>query len=221
VSGSQSPSGAGGSTAGYEYEPIRGLPGLLPPGESILWQGAPEWKRLALTAFHVRGVLLYFGVILAWALAAGASVTGLVATLGAAVGAVAVLGFIAWLSARSTVYTLTNRRLVFRVGIALPTCINVPLKIIGTAGLRTHPDGTGDMPLELLGPTRLGWMMLWPHARPWHLSSPQPMLRAVPDAERIAALLARTLAEEVPEGRRLTVARHETADRPMAEVQAA
>lgn len=210
-----------GSTEGYANEPVRGLPGHLPAGEHIVWQGSPDWKRLALTAFHVRGVAIYFGLILVAALVSGAGVTGVVATAAAGVAAVALLGFIAWLSARSTVYTLTNRRVVFRIGIALPTCINVPLKIIENASMKLHGDSTADLPLQINGSGKMGWMMLWPHARPWRLSKPEPMLRAVPEGARVAALLSRTLAEAVPEGRRLVIAGAEKAPGQIGEVQAA
>jgi hypothetical protein len=212
---------SGGSTEGYEHEPIRGLPGNLPPGEHIIWQGAPDWKRLALTAFHVRGVAFYFGLIALWALVAGSTISGVLATAFAAALGVGLLCLLAWLSARTTVYTLTNRRIVLRIGIALPTCINIPLKIIDNAALKIHPDGTADMPLVINGMAKLGWMMLWPHARPWKLSVPQPMLRAVPEGEKVSAMLARALAEEVPEGRRVVVSSATKTARPMGEVQAA
>jgi hypothetical protein len=210
-----------GSTEGYANEPVRGLPGRLPPGEHIVWQGAPDWKRLAMTAFHARAVTLYFAAILGVAMLTGAGVTGLALTVAAAVAALCVLATIAWLSARSTVYTLTNRRVVLRIGIALPTCINIPLKIIANASVKIHSDGTADIPLELKGPDRMGWMLLWPHARPWKLSVPEPMLRAVPDGKAVAALLARTLAEAVPEGRRVVIEEAESTARPVVEAQPA
>lgn len=210
-----------GSTEGYANEPVRGLPGHLPAGEHIVWQGAPEWKRLAMTAFHVRGVAIYFALIMVAALVSGAGATGLVATAGAGVAAVGLLCFIAWLSARSTVYTLTNRRVVFRIGIALPTCINVPLQIIDNASMKLHPDGTADLPLQIKGPTKMGWMMLWPHARPWKLGAPEPMLRAIPEGARVAATLSRTLAEAVPDGRRLVIAGETSAPGRIGEAQAA
>jgi hypothetical protein len=210
-----------GSTEGYANEPVRGLPGHLPAGEHIVWQGSPEWKRLAMTAFHVRGVAVYFALILVAALVSGAGMFGLVATVVAGCAAVGLLCFIAWLSARSTVYTLTNRRVVFRIGIALPTCINVPLKIIDNASMKLHADGTGDLPLQIKGPTQMGWMMLWPHARPWKLGAPEPMLRSVPEGARVAAIVSRTLAEAVPDGRRLVVAGETVAPGRLGEVQAA
>ena len=40
----------------------------------------------------------------------------------------------------------------------------------------------------------LTFAVLWPHARPWHLSRPQPMLRCIPDAQSVAQMLAAGLA---------------------------
>lgn len=192
--------------SGYENEPIRGLPGHLPAGEHIIWQGAPDWKRLALTVFHVRIVGGYFALLAAWAVISGSGATGIFTTIVAGLACVGLLYLFSWMVARSTVYTLTNRRIVLRMGVALPKCINIPLAVIGNASLKRHADGSADIPLELIGPNRMGYAMLWPHARPWKLATPEPMLRAVPEGEAVAALLARTLAEAVPEGRRFGVA---------------
>ena len=183
----------------YDNEPIPGLPAMLPPGEEILWQGAPDWKRLMLSAFHVRGVAGYFGALALFGLVQGAWL-GAAITVGAAIACIAVLALIAWGSARTTLYTLTNKRVVMRIGIALPKCINLPLTLVGAADLSVNSDGTGDIPLRLLGEQRLGYLALWPHSRPWKISKPQPMLRAVPDAKSVAAMIARAC------GARLTVA---------------
>ena len=32
----------------FDFEPIRGLPALLPAGEKQLWQGSPHWKSQAI-----------------------------------------------------------------------------------------------------------------------------------------------------------------------------
>ena len=96
---------------------------------------------------------------------------------------------LAWLSARTTVYTLTDQRLVLRIGIVLTLTFNLPLTRIETAGLRLDGAGCGDMPLSLRGDDRIAWLHLWPHARPWRLTKPEPMLRCVPDAVAVAAKL--------------------------------
>jgi hypothetical protein len=186
----------------HDHEPVRGLPAYLPPGEQILWQGAPAWRGLARRAFHLRKVALYCAAMLLWRgwveLADGASAAGAALAMlklaPVALAAIAVLAALGWLYARATVYTITSRRVVLRIGVALPITINIPFAIIGSADLRRHGDGTGDLALGLAGSGRIAWLHLWPHARPWHLARPQPMLRALPEAERAAALLAAALA---------------------------
>ena len=42
----------------------------------------------------------------------------------------------AWLSARNTVYTITDRRVVMRIGIVLTLTFNLPFKRIAAAGLQ-------------------------------------------------------------------------------------
>jgi hypothetical protein len=183
---------------------VHGLPGRLPPGERILWQGSPDWRVLARTAFHTRLIAGYFGVLAAAALVLASETdgySGVAMTLGLGAAAVALLHLLAWGSARTTVYTLTNRRIVLRVGMAVPKCINLPLTQIAAVDLAARADGTGDMPLNLLGTPRLGYLALWPYARPWRLSRPQPMLRAVPQAAQVAALVARACLTANPDGR--------------------
>jgi len=195
-------------------EPVRGLPERLPEGERILWQGAPEWRSLALSAYYAGAVAIYFALLMTWrgvaAFAANgdlpaAVAAGLTPLPLAAVG-VGLLCFIAWLAGRTTVYTITNRRVVMRIGIALPKAINIPFKSIAAAALRKRIGGAGDIPLQLRGPDRIGYAHLWPHVRPWRLALPEPMLRSIPDAEAVAGILARALREAAGDASQLPVA---------------
>ncbi len=183
----------------YESEPVPGLPGLLPKGETIIWQGGPNWRVLARTAFHTRTVAVYFGALTVFALAAAvwrgieapSDLAGVAITVGGMVVGLALLHLLAWGVARTTIYTLTDRRIVLRFGVALPKCINLPLGIIGNVDLRHRAQGTGDLALKLTSEQRLGYAALWPHARAWHYANPQPMLRAVPEIDHVATLMAR------------------------------
>jgi hypothetical protein len=189
----------------HEFEAAPGLPEALPPGERVLWQGAPDPWRLAQEAFHLRGICVYFALMLAlrgayvWSdtsSAAGALVA-MLWLLPAAVFAVGMLLYLAHLSARTTAYTLTNRRIVMRVGIALTLTFNLPLRRLAGAGLKLHAaSGTGDIPLTLPAGDKIAYTHLWPHARPWRVARPEPMLRCVPDADRVARLLAQAWAAQ-------------------------
>jgi hypothetical protein len=186
----------------FEVEPIPGLPAVPPTGESILWSGSPYWPAIARRALHIDKVALYFGILIAWRMgsqwSAGEPTAGVlaaaIAPLMAAAIAIAILTLIARGIARTTIYTITSRRVVMRFGVALPITFNLPFASISAVGLRTFTNGTGDLPIDITGGKRLPYFVLWPHVRAWHLKSPQPMLRCVHDAPRVAAILARAIA---------------------------
>lgn len=188
----------------HEFEPVRGLPELLPAGERMLWQGAPRWRSLAVQAFHVRKVAVYFALLAAFQAAAAlvdgeAPAAALAASswlVALGVIAVSTLVLLAWLAARGTVYTLTDRRVVMRFGIALPMTVNLPFSVVESAAAGRRSDGTADIALTLARGSRIGYLVNWPNVRPWHFSRPQPMLRALADGERVAALLADALATQ-------------------------
>ena len=181
----------------HEFEPAFGLPEPLPKGEQILWQGAPDFKDMALRVFHVRKVAVYFAIMIAsrgiylslsgaeiLAISKGVLLVSLLAAI--ALGALTTL---AWLTARTAAYTLTNQRVVMRIGIVLTLTFNLPLKRLSTAGLQLTRNGFGDIPLALNGGDRIGWLNLWPHARPWRIAKPEPMLRCIPQAQAFASKL--------------------------------
>ena len=101
----------------------------------------------------------------------------------------------AWLTARTTAYTLTDKRIVMRIGIVLTVAYNLPLKRIESADLHDAGSSCQDIALTLERGTRIAWLHLWPHVRPWRVANTQPMLRALPDAPAVAALLATAWSE--------------------------
>jgi len=186
----------------HEFEPVRGLPEPLPPGETILWQGGPRWTVLARQAFHATPIAIYFGVLLAWrALHAAqsgeswsqAAVPMALLALLAAV-ALGLLLLLAWFAGSTAMYTITTRRVVMRIGIVLTVSYNLPFRAIEAAGLRGNRDGTGNISLVLTPDNKIAWLNLWPHVRPWRVKRPEPVLRAIPDAARVADILAKAVA---------------------------
>ena len=183
----------------HELEPQYGLPERLPAGERVLWQGSPDFRTMALRIFHVRKVALYFVALLllraSFAIADGGTwLDGLVSLawpLPLALTALASLTALAWMTARTAVYTLTNKRVVMRIGIVLTLTFNIPLRSIQSAALGLGTGRSGDIVIPLAGPDHIAFLHLWPHVRPWRVARPEPMLRAVPEASAVAALLTR------------------------------
>ena len=150
-----------GAVAG---ERIGGVREDLPAGEHVLWQGAPDWRSLARRAFHIREVAGYFAILTAFtvlsAWADGQLAYAGLLPAGLGVLACALLGALAWMSSRTTIYAITTRRVFLRVGIALPIAVNLPLHRIDEARLALHADGSGDLPLCLEDDARLAYLHL-------------------------------------------------------------
>jgi hypothetical protein len=180
----------------HDDEPVRGLPGPLPAGETILWQGSPDARVFLRGALFGRWVAAYWVALALYGLTQG-SLSGALTSAVAGLACMGMLVLFAWGVARTSVYTLTNRRIVLRIGVALTACINLPLKSLAAADLRPLETGHGDIALTLDG-GRVGYAFLWPHARPWRFRSPQPMLRAVPNAADVASLLVAARARISP-----------------------
>ena len=178
-------------------EPIRGLPERPPAGEDILWQGRPDAYALAKQSLNLWWVAGYFLVLALWRFVSVMDLLPVGQAIGAAVpylilGAIVCMLFYltALIQARATVYTLTSSRVVMRIGAALTITLNIPYREIANAALDLRRDGSGTIALETKGKTRLSYLVCWPHIRPWRMNPTQPALRAIPDAARVAQILA-------------------------------
>lgn len=177
------------------------LPGPLPKGERVLWKGRPRWQAIARDALHVRGLAAYMA-LLVLSVAAAAAWRGatpaealLDASRAAAFAAIPVavaLGY-AWLAARAAYYAITDRRIIMRVGVALPMTFNLPFARIASAGQRTR-GSTGEIGVKLLARDGLAAIMLWPHAP---LGRAEPTLRGLADVAVAGQVLAHALAASV------------------------
>ena len=191
----------------HEFEPVRGLPELLPAGEEVIWRCEPEWRSLARRVFHVRKVALYFALILSFSIGnkwlSGASFTEVTSAvtwqLTLAATTLAILYYLAWLYARTTVYTITTERLVLRFGVALTMVVTIPWSKITKVDLLNHGDGTGDLAFTVDPSKRMSYLLLWPQVRPWKFAPVSPSIRCITDAETVAAKLAETLHSRFPE----------------------
>ncbi len=178
-------------------EPIKGLPEGLPEGETLLWQGRPKVMALAREALALNWVMGYFALLILWRVGVSTTVlpfgpallTALPFVVLALIAAAIIIG-IAWAQSRATVYSITTERVAMRVGAALTLTLNLPFPKIGAADLDLKKSGTGSIALRTIGQAKLSYMILWPHVRPWHVKQVKPALRCIPDAAKVAAILA-------------------------------
>ncbi|MGE0857605.1 MAG: photosynthetic complex putative assembly protein PuhB [Gammaproteobacteria bacterium] len=197
----------------HEYEASPGLPASLPAGERVLWQGSPGWWPFACSAFHARGLMIYFAVLVVaqtlGVMREGGSLPVLAGTaawmmtlatlaLGIALGA-------GVLYARTTIYTVTDRRVVLRFGVAVPLAVNLPFSAITAADVRRRVDGSADIALTLDGAQRVGVIHMWPCVQSWRLNAPRPLIRGVPVG--VADILAGALVASAGGGHATPVPR--------------
>ena len=180
----------------FAVEPVPGLPERPPQGEEVLWQGRPDSFALARDAYKITWVAGYFVALAVWRAGVisngspGSVVAVMLPYLVLGAAACAILYAMAWVAARTTVYTITTARVAMRIGAALTVTLNLPFKQIGAAHLALKRGGTGTIALETLGDTRISYLVCWPHVRPWHFARTQPSLRSISDAAKVAGLLA-------------------------------
>ncbi|MFM2399833.1 MAG: hypothetical protein RL341_1990, partial [Pseudomonadota bacterium] len=137
----------------HDLKAQRGLPEPLPAGERILWQGSPDSRLLARHAFHTRKLAAYFALLLMlrgafvfsdtseWSLA----IKAVLWVLPVFAAAWLAIFWLARLSAKTAVYTITDKRVVMRVGIVLSLSFNLPFKQVDGAGLKSLSGNAGDI----------------------------------------------------------------------------
>ena len=190
----------------FAQEPIPGLPEDLPDGEAILWQGRPNTWALARDALAIRPVAAWFGALAIWRMAVAAEYGGAAEIISAAAWMLLLGGITcglllltAWVQARETVYTITNKRVAMRIGAALTVTFNLPFRQIESAGVARRRDGTGTLAMQIKPSARLNYFICWPHVRPWRMSRTEPALRSIPNIDDVARIFAEAAETRIAE----------------------
>lgn len=187
-------------------KPVHPLPEPLPEGERILWQDSPAWRPYSRRVFQVARIAFYFLILVCWVAVSAyldtgdrsAALRSLTWAAPPALGVLGLLALIAWFYARSTVYTITSRRVVIQSGLAVPSAVNLPFSKISSADMQTYRDQTGDIELSMSG-QRLLYSMLWPNVRLLRLKRTTPVMRALRRPEAVAETLGQALVQAAPE----------------------
>jgi lipid-A-disaccharide synthase-like uncharacterized protein len=190
----------------FAVEPIEGLPELLPKGEVILWQGRPNWLSLTIESLNLWWVIGYFGLLAAWRFLTVIDYMPLGTAFSASIPFLFVAAFVGlllcgvgYIQAKATLYTITNRRVVMRIGAALTLTLNLPFTKIDNAAVAKKRGGFGNIAFETSGDTKFSFFVLWPHARSWYFGKPQPTLKCIPDIEKVSSILGQAAKSRIIE----------------------
>lgn len=208
------------ATAATAPQYIRGVPHPLPKGERLLWEGAPTMKAIATHVFHWRLVAIYFaGMLALWAFSTehqpGSEVYVASAVVRVSLAAFVMLSALGLARAVATTswYAITTHRVVMRVGMAFPMSINIPFKLLDSAGVGTFKDGTGQVTMSLQKGSRIAYIALWPHCRVFRFTQPEPVLRGLEEPVKVAQILARAVAEAAAADPEMRVERGDPGER--------
>jgi hypothetical protein len=106
---------------------------------------------------------------------------------------------VGYIQAKETLYTITNRRVVMRIGAALTLTLNLPFTKIDNAAVAKKRGGFGNIAFETSGDTKFSYFVLWPHARSWYFGKPQPTLKCIPDIEKVSSILGEAAKSRIIE----------------------
>jgi len=186
-------------------KPVKPLPEPLPEGERVLWQKSPAWKPYSRRVFQLDKIAIYFAVVVAWVAVSAylesggwsALLRSLTWSVPPALGVLLLLALGAWLYARTTVYTITTKRVIIQSGLVLPSAVNLPYSKVSSADMKTFSDETGDIELTMSGP-RLLYSMLWPNLRLFQVKRPTPVMRSIEQPHKAADILGEALTADQP-----------------------
>jgi len=180
----------------HEFEAVFGFPETLPATEKVLWQGRPCFLLVAKRIFYLPHLFCYFLVLSL--LSAGlqsdllttkALMADFLLNMFLGTIAIVVLLSISYLVSSTTVYSITDKRLVMRIGIVLNLSLNIPFSQVQAAESKAYSDHSGDISIQLTPRNKIAYVHLWPHCRPWFFSAPRPRISCVKDVETVASVL--------------------------------
>jgi hypothetical protein len=181
-----------------------GLPEKLPSNEKILWQGRPGYAALLKKVFFFKYIAIYLLLLIVvsfvfdqynYGLTEGFE--GLILNTLIGVFCLSLFMLLAYFSYSTTIYTITDKRIVMRIGMVLTLSLNIPFKKIESADLKINSDGSGDISITLHPAVKIAYIHLWPHCRAFYFSNPRPTLKCIIKPEETSSTIKKYWEKEI------------------------
>ena len=182
-----------------KFEAPKNILDAIPNGESILWKGRPSLWGFSWNLFGLKWITLYLGILSIVSVArffASDFYTAfffdfLPFFLSGIFVSIILIGLAAT-QPYSTVYIITENRVIIKTGAALSFLISMPFKKIKEVNLQKRGASIGTISFELLSEKRVPYISCWPSVRPWKFKRTQPAFSCIGSVDEVATILRKT-----------------------------
>jgi len=182
-----------------KFEAPKNILDAIPNGESILWKGRPSLWGFSWNLFGLKWITLYLSMLSIVSVArffasdfyTAFYVDFLPFFLSGIFASIILIGLAAT-QTYSTVYIITENRVIIKTGAALSFLISMPFKKIKEVNLQKRGASIGTISFELFSKKRVPYISCWPSVRPWKFKKTQPAFSCVRSVEEVATILRKT-----------------------------
>ena len=182
-----------------KFEAPKNILDAIPDGESILWKGKPSLWGFSWNLFGLKWITFYLSILSVVSIArffasdfhTAFYIDFLPFFLSGIFASIILIGLAA-IQAYSTVYIITENRVIIKTGAALSFLISMPFKKIKEVNLQKRGTSIGTISFELLSKKRVPYISCWPSVRPWKFKRTQPAFSCVGSVDEVATILRKT-----------------------------
>ena len=182
-----------------KFEAPKNILDAIPDGESILWKGKPSLWGFSWNLFGLKWITFYLSILSVVSIArffasdfhTAFYIDFLPFFLSGIFGSIILIGLAA-IQAYSTVYIITENRVIIKTGAALSFLISMPFKKIKEVNLQKRGASIGTISFELFSKKRVPYISCWPSVRPWKFKKTQPAFSCVGSVDEVATILRKT-----------------------------
>ena len=182
-----------------KFEAPKNILDAIPNGESILWKGRPSLWGFSWNLFGLKWITLYLSMLSIVSVArifasdfyTAFYVDFLPFFLSGIFASIILIGLAAT-QTYSTVYIITENRVIIKTGAALSFLISMPFKKIKEVNLQKRGVSIGTISFELLSEKRVPYISCWPSVRPWKFKRTQPAFSCIGSVDEVATILRKT-----------------------------
>ena len=183
-----------------KFEVHKNILDAIPEGESILWKGKPSFWGFSWYFFGLK-LLAFYLIILSVVFAARLTVTDFFTAfvgdflpfLLSGILTSFILMALAKIQSQSSVYIITENRVIIKSGAALSFLISMPFKKIKAVNLQKRKGSLGTISFELNSGKRVPYISCWPSVRPWRFKNTEPAFSCIENVDEVATILRKSV----------------------------